>query len=60
MDTSPELASDLDSILEYHPLAERIKRFWADPGSRRSSTWTGHEDINSVMLATSLVPEGFL
>lgn len=57
IDTSPELASDLDSILEYHPLAERIERFWADPGSRRSPTWTGHEDINAVMLATSLVGE---
>jgi len=30
------------------------------PEYRRSSTWIEHADINDVMLATSLVPDGFL
>jgi hypothetical protein len=27
---------------------------------RRGDTWLDHENINDVMLATSLEPEGFL
>ena len=42
------------------PLAGRIEAFWRDPAARRAPTWTEHEDINAVMLATSLAPEGYL
>ena len=41
------------------PCAE-IESFWLPPEHRRVRTWLDHEDINDVMLATSLVPEGFL
>lgn len=41
-------------------LAWRIDEFWSDPAHRRSRTWTDHADINGVMLATSLAPEGYL
>jgi hypothetical protein len=37
-----------------------IDGFWLDPAHRRASSWTDHADINDVMLATSLVPSGFL
>jgi hypothetical protein len=37
-----------------------LERFWLDPISRTASTWNEHRDINSVMLATSLAPAGFL
>jgi len=36
-------------------LAKDIETFWTDPRNRRSPTWTEHVDINSVMLASSLV-----
>lgn len=47
--------------LERHlPLAERIETFWRNPVNQKAGTWTGHLDINQVMLAASLLPEGFL
>lgn len=48
------------SLLRYLPFRDEIESFWRDPGHRRSPTWTDHRDINDVMLATSLAPEGFL
>ncbi|HEX2253672.1 MAG TPA: hypothetical protein VHQ65_10435 [Thermoanaerobaculia bacterium] len=41
-------------------LGARITEFWLQPANRRAPTWTGHRNINEVMLATALVPEGFL
>lgn len=41
-------------------LAEAIEAFWMLPKHQQSSTWTEHIDINSVMLTTSLAPDGFL
>jgi hypothetical protein len=35
--------------------AAEVERFWLDPGHRRAATWTGHRNINEVMLATSLL-----
>jgi hypothetical protein len=55
-----ELASASDSLLPYQPLARQIQTFWSDPMARLSRTWTEHRDINAVMLATSLAPEGYL
>jgi len=47
-------------LQKYMPLAEAIERFWMVPKNQQSSTWSEHIDINSVMLATSLAPDGFL
>jgi hypothetical protein len=33
---------------------------WLDPEHQRLRAWLEHLDINDVMLATSLVPDGFL
>ena len=41
-------------------LRESITSFWLDPAHRASPTYRDHEDINDVMLATSLAPSGFL
>jgi hypothetical protein len=41
-------------------LRAEIESFWLRPESRSTRTWTDHVDINDVMLATSLLPEGFL
>jgi hypothetical protein len=37
-----------------------IEEFWLGEENRRTSGWISHRDINMVMLATSLVPDGFL
>ena len=44
----------------YAAAAEHVLGFWLDPANRANSTWTEHADINDVMLATCLVPQGFL
>lgn len=49
----------LSELLGYLPLAEEIESFWSEPAHRLVSTWLDHSDINSVMLATSLDPEGY-
>ncbi|HKK18457.1 MAG TPA: hypothetical protein VJ952_07220 [Opitutales bacterium] len=36
-------------------LADEIEDFWSDPAKQRARTWTEHEDINAVMLASSLL-----
>jgi hypothetical protein len=41
-------------------LRDRIVSFWLEEGHRRGCTWMEHQDINDVMLATALVPEGVL
>ena len=50
----------LDALRTFEPLRSRIERLWLQPALRRTETWMDHDDINNVMLATSLVPDGFL
>ncbi len=45
---------------QYAGAGQHILGFWLDPANRANSTWTEHADINEVMLATCLVPQGFL
>lgn len=47
-------------LLRHLGLADRIDSFWSDPAHRASGTWRAHRDINAVMLATSLAPDGYL
>ena len=54
------LQSLLKALGNYANLSETIEKFWLEPKSRESETWTTHHDINRVMLATSLAPDGFL
>jgi hypothetical protein len=49
-----------DGLARYVPLAQAIEKFWLDPKNRESEGWTSHRDINTVMLATSLAPDGYL
>lgn len=48
----PRLAPDLAA---YAPLRAEVEAFWLRPEHRRADTWRAHEDINDVMLATSLL-----
>jgi hypothetical protein len=58
--TRSGVRSALRGLIEYAPLSEAIKSFWRDPAHQRVRTWSDHRDINEVMLATSLAPQGFL
>lgn len=48
------------SLREYAPLGEAIERFWLEPAHQATAVWDEHRDIDEVMLATRLVPAGFL
>ena len=50
----------LKTLRNYLPLQEQIEEFWLDTRSRETAIWEDHADINMVMLATSLAPEGYL
>jgi hypothetical protein len=54
------LQQKVDALLEYAPFRENIQQFWLDDNNRKTTSWTEHREINTVMLATSLAPEGFL
>jgi len=56
----PALGPHIGRMRPYLPLIGAIERFWLEPQNRGSRTWKKHEDINAVMLATSLAPDGFL
>ena len=57
---SGEVHARLRALIQYAPMRDEIESFWRDPEHRRASTWSEHRDINEVMLATSLAPDGFL
>jgi len=54
------LRSQLKVLESYLPLCKFIEDFWLESENQKSSTWTEHLDINSVMLATSLDADGYL
>jgi len=57
----PQRTGDLlTSLLSHTSLAETLENFWLNPEHQEATTWREHLNINSVMLATSLIPEGFL
>jgi hypothetical protein len=57
---SAEVRGQLQALTEYAQVRNDIESFWRNPEHRRAITWSEHRDINEVMLATSLAPEGFL
>jgi hypothetical protein len=54
------IAAAVEALASYAPLIARIERFWLDPTHQKAESWTAHGDINRVMLATSLAPDGYL
>lgn len=54
------LKQNIESILDYVPVGISLENFWLNNKNRKSATWTGHREINMVMLATSVAPCGFL
>jgi len=56
----PHLRSRADYLMDYASLRDRIETHWLEPANRKLASWTEHRDINMVMLATSLAPDGYL
>jgi hypothetical protein len=54
------LHSQTEHLMRYAPLGEVIETFWLEPANRQASNWKEHRDINMVMLAASLAPDGYL
>lgn len=50
----------IEMLMPYLPLRDALEAFWREPAHQRTPVWLEHEDINTVMLATSLTPDGFL
>ncbi|MFY9800264.1 MAG: hypothetical protein WAK10_03355 [Methanoregula sp.] len=59
-DRKSALHHQVQALRSYVPLKEKIEQFWLEEKNRQAGTWTGHREINMVMLATSLEPSGFL
>ena len=54
------LQRKVEAITGFVPLGQIIERFWLDEKNRETDSWSDHREINMVMLATCLVPDGFL
>jgi hypothetical protein len=46
--------------MRYISFSEKIEMFWLEKANQKANSWTEHRDINMVMLATSLAPDGYL
>lgn len=54
--TTPQV----ELLAPFFRLRSEIEGFWLHPDHRRTASWLEHDDINEVMLATSLVPSSYL
>ncbi len=54
------LHSRIENLTRHTSFSENIEMFWLETANQETGTWTEHRDINMVMLATSLAPEGYL
>lgn len=54
------LHSLTERLMRYVGLGDEIEGFWLEGRNRGTGSWKTHRDINMVMLATSLAPDGYL
>jgi hypothetical protein len=59
-DERSALGSKIERLVQNVPLSEEIEGFWLKRANRETQSWTAHREINMVMLATSLAPDGYL
>jgi hypothetical protein len=57
--TEPSLRTRIERLAAYGSFREQIESFWLDRRNRAVQSWTDHREINMVMLATSLAPDGY-
>jgi hypothetical protein len=60
MRSATTLLDGVESMARFAPMAERIESLWLTEEAQSSTAWEAHLDINSAMLATSLVPDMFI
>jgi hypothetical protein len=53
-------SSSITALTRHESLIEGIEGFWLEPANQGAESWMSHLEINRVMLATSLAPDGFL
>jgi hypothetical protein len=58
--TSADVRASIAHLARYGALRDEIEAFWLRSEHRGVDSWLEHADINDVMLATTLAPEGFL
>ena len=56
----PELPKSVESLLKYEWVGDEILAFWLSQAQHPYGRWQEHQNINDVMLATTLIPGGFL
>jgi hypothetical protein len=47
-------------VASWAPVGAGLVRFWCEPEQQRTASFEEHLDINAVMLATALLPDGLL
>ena len=52
--------AQVEALAHHGPVRAEIEAFWLRSEHRAVDSWLGHANINDVMLATSLEPDGFL
>jgi hypothetical protein len=55
-----DLKVRMKALKQYEAFKEVIESFWLQPENQEAESWIAHRDINMVMLATSLSPDGYL
>ena len=55
-----QLAALLTNLSRFRRIQKLIENFWSVPVHQTANTWREHANINSVMLATCLAPDGYL
>lgn len=50
----------VDALAPFELLRAQIVGFWRDPVHQGDPSWTEHQDIDEVMLATALAPSGMV
>ncbi|MEM0317462.1 MAG: hypothetical protein QXO97_05680 [Candidatus Nezhaarchaeales archaeon] len=58
--SNSDVRSTLRVLASYKWIASEIERYWLKPLNMESESWIKHKEINTVMLATSLMPGEFL
>ncbi|HEY5776439.1 MAG TPA: hypothetical protein VIS57_10155 [Xanthomonadales bacterium] len=55
-----QLIALLNGLTSFRHVHTFIEDFWQQPEHRATENWRLHADINNVMLATTLAPDGYL
>lgn len=55
-----DLMRQTDALMRFASIGAEIERFWMDLSNQKGGTWLDHQNINAVMLVTSLASDSFL